>query len=429
MADPASPDPRPSLSVLLPTKREAENLPALLEQLQRVLTPHVAALEILIADTPTGDGSEAIAARYGARYVTVPGGFADALRAGFAAARHEWVATMDADGSHDPAYITWMLRRAAAADIVIGSRYVPRGGQQTSWFRYVTSRVLNYYLQFVCSLPVQDLSGGFKLYRRAIFREFAIESGAFEVQSEIAIKAYGHGFRLREMPFYYHPRVQGRSKAAIWRYGWAFLFASLRLRAYRNSRAFCDYDERAYNSLMPLQRYWQRERFARLTRLLPPRGRSLDVGCGSGRVILAWPGVVGVDVNPCVLRYLRHEERRVVQANGEQLPFADGSFDQVYCCEVAEHLPPTSRWWAELARVLAPGGKLLVTTPDYGHAWWPALERVQEWWMRPTGHAHLTRFTRDSLAAALRAAGLTVTAQESMFGAILFAVAAKPAAR
>jgi dolichol-phosphate mannosyltransferase len=418
---------RPNLTVILPTKREAENLPHLFRRLHEELDSVVGALEILVIDTPTGDGTEALVQQLGGRYLPIPGGFADALRTGFREATHDWLVTMDADGSHDPVHIRWMLAARDRADIVIASRYLPRAGQAASWFRCFTSQVLNRWLGTVCSLPVRDLSGGFKLYRKALFREFELTSRAFEIQSEIAIRAYGHGFRLLELPFYYHPRLEGRSKAAVIRYGLRFLRTSLQLRAWRNSRAFCDYDERAYNSRIPLQRVWQRSRHARIVQLLPPRGRCLDVGCGTDRLILGYPQVVGVDVNRRVLRYLGHEERRLVHGDAARLPFTSGSFDQAYCCEVAEHLPPESRVFAELARVLKPGGKLVVTTPDYGHAIWPTVERVYEALLkhRREGHAHLSRFSADSLTRALAEHGLRVTHSERFWGSILLVTAEK----
>lgn len=420
----------PGLTIVLPTKREAENLPWLFGRLHAELDELVGELEILVVDTPTDDGTEEVCREHGARYLGDPAmGFADALRTGFREARHEVLVTMDADGSHDPRYIRWMLGEIASADLVICSRYVPRGGQEASAFRYLTSRVLNWWLGTLCSLPLQDLSGGFKMYRKAMFAEFELASAGFEIQCEIAAKAYGHGFRLREIPFCYHPRKEGHSKAAIIRYGLAFLFSSLRLRKYRNSIEFCDYDERAYHSRIPMQRVWQQTRYARMMGLLQPHGAALDLGCGSGRLIIAWPSVVGLDVNAKPLRYLANDDRRLVQSEAETLPFPDQTFDCLFCCEVVEHLPQESPVFQEIARVLKPGGKALLTTPNYGSMVWPAIERLYKIFAPSAyGHQHISRYDQPSLSARMADAGLECTATGKMFGAILLALFEKPEA-
>lgn len=418
----------PALTVLLPTKREAANLEWLFAALHEELDPVVRELEILVVDTPTGDGTEEICQRLGARYVGDPTlGFAAALRRGFQEATHDLVVTMDADGSHHPLYIRWMLRDIAHADLIICSRYVGRGGQEATAFRYLTSLILNKWVGTVCSMPIRDLSGGFKMYRKSVLQAINLDSSGFEIQCEIAINAYGHGFRLREIPFCYHPRLEGRSKAAVVKYGLAFLFGSLRLRRYRNSRAFCDYDERAYKSRIPMQQWWQRTRYQKMIDLMKPDGVTVDVGCGSGRIMIGWPKVIGLDININILRYLRQDDRRAVLADGCALPVQSASVDRLYCAEVAEHLEDAAPLWDELVRTLKPGGQLLVTTPNYGSAVWPLLERIYEALLpKAPDHAHLSRFTARALREALTSRGLRILKETTMANAILIVHAERP---
>jgi dolichol-phosphate mannosyltransferase len=420
-------DQLPGVTVLLPTLREAENVDVLIPQLRTALEPLAETLEILVVDTPTDDGTVEVASRHGARYIEVGRGYANAMRTGFAAATQPFVVTMDADCSHDPAYIPFMLRQVRTCDLVIASRYVEHGGQDTTLFRYFTSRVLNWWLQLVSSMPLQDLSGGFKVYRREVLDEIEVEAENFEIQAELNIKAFGHGFRIREVGFVYHPRAEGESKAAIIRYGLTFLKTSLRLRRWRNSRDFCDYDERAYNSRIPMQRAWQRRRAEAMVRMLPPDGACLDVGCGSGRLIVGYPRVIGIDLSQITLRYLARHPRRLAAADARALPFVGASFDAVYCCEVIEHVAEADTVLLEIARVLRPGGRALVSTPDYGSAAWPLIEKLYNSFVASArGHEHPTRFDRAKLEAAGADAGLTVVRSERVNASIVMTLFEKP---
>lgn len=107
-----------------------------------------------------------------------------------------------------------------------------------------------------------------------------------------------------------------------------------------------------------------------LARYLPERGEGLkvlDVGCGTGRYMasLRQRGylVAGVDGSEEMLAHARRDNPgvEIKQADVDQLPFADGSFDFAICIEVLRYLPSATRALAEMARVLKPGGVLLVT--------------------------------------------------------------------
>jgi 2-polyprenyl-3-methyl-5-hydroxy-6-metoxy-1,4-benzoquinol methylase len=101
--------------------------------------------------------------------------------------------------------------------------------------------------------------------------------------------------------------------------------------------------------------------------------RVLDLGCGQGDLtaVLAGAGArpLGVDVAEAALRRAR---RRHPQLSFERapvegpLPLEDGVFDVVWASEVIEHVADTARWLSEVRRVLVPGGRLLLTTPNHG---------------------------------------------------------------
>ena len=136
---------------------------------------------------------------------------------------------------------------------------------------------------------------------------------------------------------------------------------------------------RAFNSRLPPQRAWQRQRHEKTYDLVRPfvNQRILNVGAGSGRLSLDLPGSISVDIVHAKLRYMRrYHVNPAVTASVFHLPFPDNTFDCVVCCEVVEHVPRDPSPIAELVRVLRRGGRLVLSTPDYGTPVWPIIEKL-----------------------------------------------------
>jgi SAM-dependent methyltransferase len=138
---------------------------------------------------------------------------------------------------------------------------------------------------------------------------------------------------------------------------------------------------------------------------LRPGDRALDLGCGEGaftaELAAAGAAAIGVEVAPAAVTRARrrHPELdfRLAPVDG-QLPFPDGRFDLVWSSEVIEHVADTARWLSELRRVLAPGGRVLITTPSHGRLRLAlgGIERFSE----PLGE-HLHLYTPRSLTTVL----------------------------
>ncbi len=171
-----------------------------------------------------------------------------------------------------------------------------------------------------------------------------------------------------------------------------------------------DYDDRAYDSPIPLQRYWQRTRFRHIVEMADGGGRVLDVGCGSSRILGGLPpGSIGLDILLGKLSHARKFGRSLAQGDAACLPFHDGVFPCVVCSEVVEHIHRDAPVLDELARVLAPGGRLVIGTPDYGRWEWRMMERLYRV-AAPGGYAdqHITHYTRATLTSLLAQRGLAV---------------------
>lgn len=136
------------------------------------------------------------------------------------------------------------------------------------------------------------------------------------------------------------------------------------------------------------------------------RGRTLDLGCGTGRNLPLFPPgtrAVGLDPERAVLLRARRRAPRVplVQARAEALPFSDGVFDTVVSGLVFCTVPDPARGLAEVRRVLAPDGTLRMLEHVRSAVPWKARlqDRIQPWWTRLTGGCHPNRDTEALVAA------------------------------
>jgi len=419
------------LSIVIPALHEAANLRQLLPTLRATLDTEVPHSEVLVVTSAEDLETSSVATGHGATVIRQSRpGYGGALVAGFAAARGEFVLTMDEDLSHPTRFIPTLWRQRHTAELIIASRYIPGGHATMPAGRLLLSRSLNRVFSRGLGLPVRDMSSGFRLYHRRILSPDAYASCHFNILQEILVRAYADGWRVREVPFEYEPREQGSSHARIIAFGLAYCRTFWSLWKLRNSILCADYDGRAHDSVIPLQRYWQRSRFRHLTELIKGRGRVLDVGCGSSRVIGALPqGSVALDLLLHKLRYAKTYSRWLVQGSGFSLPFDDASFRCVLCSQVIEHVPKDSGILEELNRVLAPGGRLVLGTPDYANWQWRWMEKAYRF-AAPGGYAdeHIAHYTRDELIEKYRRWGYSL--EESRYilrGELILAFAKPPA--
>jgi dolichol-phosphate mannosyltransferase len=230
-----SADGNPRVWVILPTYNEAENIEPLVAAVRERLPE---SLRVLIVDDNSPDGTGEIADRLASEHDDVEvlhrmvrEGLGPAYIAGFREALGggaDLVIEMDADFSHDPAYLPQLLRAAGEADLVIGSRYVPGGGV-TDWgpLRRFISRGGSAYARAVLGIDVRDLTGGFKCLRRRVLEGIdldSIGSLGYAFQVEVTYRAIQSGFRVVEIPIVFRDRQEGKSKMsnaivaeAMWR--------------------------------------------------------------------------------------------------------------------------------------------------------------------------------------------------------------------
>ncbi len=213
--------------LILPTYNEAENI----ERIVAAALPQLAATglehRILVVDDGSPDGTGQIADRLAAEnpdavevlHRTSKDGIGPAYLAGFRRALEggaDLLMEMDSDFSHDPADIPRLVAAAARADLVLGSRYVDGGGV-TDWglIRRVVSRGGSLYAKLILGIPVNDLTGGFKCFRRSVLEKLNLEAVAadgYGFQIEMTYRAIKSGFRIEEVPIVFRDRTAGTSK-------------------------------------------------------------------------------------------------------------------------------------------------------------------------------------------------------------------------
>jgi len=234
--------------LILPTFNEAENIEA-------IVAASITSLEgsspdgfrILIVDDGSPDGTGKIADRLAAERAEVEvlhrterEGLGPAYLAGFGHALENgagYVMEMDSDFSHDPADLARLLGavRDDGADLALGSRYVPGGGiEDWTASRRVISRGGSLYARVVLSLPLNDLTGGFKCFRADVLNAIdlpSVTARGYAFQIELTYRAAKRGFKIVEVPIIFRDRVAGESKMS-WRITAeaAWLVPAMRLR-------------------------------------------------------------------------------------------------------------------------------------------------------------------------------------------------------
>jgi dolichol-phosphate mannosyltransferase len=211
------------ISVVIPVLNERENLEPLFIALSEVTNGLGLTAQIIVADGGSNDGSRELAKQAGADVVEqTERGYGGALLAGFAAATAPYIVTMDADLSHRPVFLREFWKERHSADILVASRYVTGGRADMGLFRRVLSLILNKTYSRVLSLPLRDVSSGFRMYRSSSVKNLELNARDFDVLEEILVRIYVNGGRVKEVPFHYGARQSGKSHAKLLRFGWAY---------------------------------------------------------------------------------------------------------------------------------------------------------------------------------------------------------------
>lgn len=212
-------------TIVIPTYNEAENVPKLVAELFALPLPE---LSLLIVDDNSPDGTGQIAEELGQQHqgrVQVMHragklGLGTAYIQGFGRAMEqgaEAIGQMDADFSHPIHKIPELLAALESCDMALGSRYVPGGSLDENWplWRKTLSGFGNFYARTILGMPLRDVTGGFRLWRRNTLERMPLQrirSNGYVFQVEMAYVAHLLGFTFKEIPIYFADRRWGQSK-------------------------------------------------------------------------------------------------------------------------------------------------------------------------------------------------------------------------
>jgi dolichol-phosphate mannosyltransferase len=244
--------PVPDVTVVLPTYNERDNICDLIDAIWRELSPLGWRFEVLVVDDASPDGTADVVR---ARFAAVEGctasmqstdqvvrlcvrtadkGLAKSIRHGLEIARGQTLVVMDTDFNHDPAMIAQMVDLLRYYDLVIGSRFVMRGGMEDT-LRYRMSLFYNVFIRALFHTQIQDnLSGFFAVRRDRLFELQPLFARIFFGYGDYFIRlllmAWRSNWKILEVPVFYILRRHGDSKTGFWRIFRDYTAAVLRLR-------------------------------------------------------------------------------------------------------------------------------------------------------------------------------------------------------
>ncbi|MEM2987254.1 MAG: polyprenol monophosphomannose synthase [Nitrososphaerota archaeon] len=230
--------------IIIPTYCEAENIKKIIPEIENVFEKSNIKGAILIVDDNSPDGTIDLIKSFSKKYENLylllrprKMGLGSAYRDGFNYILEnfetEYIAEMDADGSHPPNFLPEMIYKLEKenADVVIASRYV-KGGKIYGWNlrRKITSIGANLLARIFTRINIKDFTSGYRIYKTNVLKKinFSKASSSFAFQIEMVYNCIKNGFKIIEVPFTFIDRRIGKSKLKISEYFY-FIFTLFKI--------------------------------------------------------------------------------------------------------------------------------------------------------------------------------------------------------
>ncbi len=218
----------PKISVVMPCLNESRTLATCIQKAKATIERLGIRGEVIVADNGSTDGSQAIAAKLGARVVPVRTcGYGSALRVGIAAAQGEFIVMGDSDDSYDFTQLgDFVDKLEEGYDLVMGNRFQGAifPGAMPFLHRYLGNPVLSWLGRLFFKCPVGDFQCGLRAFRKDTIDRLDLQTTGMEFSTEMVVKATLFNLRIAEIPTTLSPDGRDRPPhLRTWRDGWRYL--------------------------------------------------------------------------------------------------------------------------------------------------------------------------------------------------------------
>ncbi len=367
------------LSVLIPVYNERRTLREIVARVMSQDIPGVDALEIVIVDDHSSDGSAEIIRELERNHPQIihpillaeNQGKGNAISTAIQAASGDIAIVQDADLEYDPADYPAVLQPIieGAADVVYGSRFTQRGERRVLYFRHtLANRFLTLLSNIFTDLNLTDMETCYKAFRLQVAKTIPIRSKRFGIEPELTAKFAKRKLRIFEVPISYHGRTYAEGKKITWKDGLRAIWTIFKFWVI-DDMFQGDYGTKDLIDMEAAPKYteWTLER----TR--PYVGQLLmEIGSGIGnnvRILMQYTDVIATEIDPVYLEVLRNAYMNTpgveVHAwDATQTPPPDlPQPDSILCSNVIEHIEDDRAVVLNADRVLKPGGRMIFIVP------------------------------------------------------------------
>ena len=367
------------LSVLVPVYNEQRTIREIIQRVLAVQVPGVDAMEIVIVDDASSDGSDEIIRELHREHpetihpilLEENQGKGNAIRTAIQAASGDLGIIQDADLEYNPQDYKVVLEPilSGEADVVYGSRFAERDERRVLYFRHtLANRFLTFVSNWFTDLNLTDMETCYKAFRLQVAKTIPIRSNDFGIEPELTAKFAKRKLRIYEVPISYHGRTYAEGKKITWSDGMKALWTIFKYWLI-DDMFQGDYGHKDLIDMEAAPKYTEWT----LARTKPYVGKLLlEIGSGIGnnvRILMQYTDVIATEIEPVYLEVLRNAYLNTpgvdVRAwDATQPPPPDlPQPDSILCSNVIEHIEDDRAVVVNADRVLKPGGRMIFIVP------------------------------------------------------------------